>query len=269
MWGLGHELLAGLDVLGEGGEALVEEGLLGRVEVADRVDLTDGALRSEGDGRREVVAALVGVELALDVGAELDVLLAVHGAEERVGPLETGVRHREGGRAGAVLGLDDLVTAELDAVNELLQGLAALLDDLLAGRELRQERDDGRARVATDDGDDGVLRLGAGNAREEGRGTDNVEGGDTEEALRVVDAGLLENLGDDGDSRVDRVGDDSETGLRRNLGSGLGEVANDRGVGLIAGDSGGTRRISVRSHDKILPAGRSRYPEREVRADSR
>ena len=232
---LSHELLAGLDVLGEGREALVEEGLLGRVEVADRVDLTDGTLAGERDGRREEVAALVGVERALDVGAELDVLLAVHGAEERVSPLETGVGHREGRRTGTVLGLDDLVATELDAVHELLEGLATLLDDLLAGGELRQKGDDGRARVATDDGDVRVLGLGAGDSRQERRGTDNVEGRDTEEALRVVDAGLLEDLGDDRDGRVDRVGDDSEASLGRDLGGGLGEVANDRGVGLRGG----------------------------------
>jgi hypothetical protein len=36
--------------------------------------------------------------------------------------------------------------------------------------------------VTTDDGDVGLGGLGASNAGEEGRGTDDVEGGDTEEA---------------------------------------------------------------------------------------
>jgi hypothetical protein len=57
--------------------------------------------------------------------------------------------------------------------------------------------------VATDDGDVlgggvGVLELG-----DEARGTDDVEGGDTEEALGVVDALGLEDLGGDGDGGVD------------------------------------------------------------------
>jgi hypothetical protein len=202
------------------------------VELADGVDLGDGALGRELDGRREELDALVLVEGRLNVGAERDALLALHGAEERVGEVGTGVGHRESSRSGAVLGLDDLVTAVLDALDERGEGLAALLDNLLAGRELREEGDDGRARVATDDGDVGVLGLGAGDAREEGRGADDVESRDTEEALGVVDAGLLEDLGDDGDSRVDRVGDDADAGLGSDLGGSLGEITDDRGVGL-------------------------------------
>jgi hypothetical protein len=118
--------------------------------------------------------------------------------------------------------------------------------------------------VATDNGDvlvGGVVVLQLG---DEARGTDNVEGGDTEEALGVVDALGLEDLGGDGDGRVDlyrlararsetisqayRVGDDEDVGLGGVLSSGLGEVADDGGVGVeevvtghagLAGDTSG------------------------------
>jgi hypothetical protein len=57
--------------------------------------------------------------------------------------------------------------------------------------------------VAADDGD--VLRGGVRvlELRDEARGADDVEGGDAEEALGVVDARGLEDLGRDGDGGVD------------------------------------------------------------------
>lgn len=104
---------------------------------------------------REVLDALVGEERAVDEGGCDDALLAAEAAEERVGELGTGVRHRERGRSSAVLGLHDLVSTKLDAVDEFLVHLAR---DALAMPGLGKERDDGGARVATDDGDGRVLR---------------------------------------------------------------------------------------------------------------
>ncbi len=59
--------------------------------------------------------------------------------------------------------------------------------------------------MATDDGDVlggrvGVLQLG-----DEAGGADDVEGGDTEEALGVVDALGLEDLGGDGNGGVEQL----------------------------------------------------------------
>jgi hypothetical protein len=71
---------------------------------------------------------------------------------------------------------------------------------------LGEEGNDGSAGVATDDGDvlgGGVVVLDLG---DEAGSADNVEGGDTEEALGVVDALGLEDLGGDGDGGVDLVG---------------------------------------------------------------
>lgn len=68
-------------------------------------------------------------------------------------------------------------------------------------RGLREEGDDGYARVPADDGDDdrggdgGILHdLG-----DECGGAHDVEGRYAEETLGVEDAGLLEDFGDDGD----------------------------------------------------------------------
>ena len=93
---------------------------------------------AELDVRREVLDAVLGVQVALDERGDDDALLAAQRLEERVGELGTGVRHREGRAACAVLGLDDLVAAELDAVDErslLLRGNRRRQGRLCLGEE--------------------------------------------------------------------------------------------------------------------------------------
>ena len=84
--------------------------------------------------------------------------------------------------------------------------------------------------------------------RDETGSANNIEGGNTEQALGVVDSLGLEDLGYDWDSRVDRVGDDEDVGIWGRLSGGLCEVADDRGVGIeevvagharLSGDTGG------------------------------
>ncbi len=58
------------------------------------------------------------IRLDADVARGDDALLAFHGADDLCGELSTSVGHGEGRRARAALRLDDLVAAELDAVNE-------------------------------------------------------------------------------------------------------------------------------------------------------
>ena len=72
---------------------------------------------------------------------------------------------------------------------------------------LREERNDGDARVAANDGDVLVCGIGALDLRDEARCTNNVEGGDTEEALGVVDALRFEDFSTNGDGGVDLVGE--------------------------------------------------------------
>ena len=191
-------MLTLLDVLLEVDEAGVNEFLLVLVDLADGEDLLD-TLLAEADAGREEVNALVLVQRALDESGLDDVLDALGGLEEGLGHAGTGHGHGEGGGASAVLGLDDLVTTELDAVDESVAGLTGNVGVVGLG----EERDDGHARVATNDGDGLVGGVGALDLGDEARGTDDVEGGDTEEALGVVDALALEDFRDDGDGGVD------------------------------------------------------------------
>jgi hypothetical protein len=243
LWVLLDPLNTLLDVLGEVSDASVEEALLVVGDLADGVDLlnTVGAELNVGG---EVVAALVLEQRRVDKGGLDDVLLALGSLEERLGETGTGHGHGESGRTSTVLGLDDLVTTELDTVDVVLELLAL---KVVAG--LGEEGNDGSAGVTADDSDVlgggvGVLQLG-----DEAGGTDNVKGGDTKETLGVVDALGLEDLGGDGDGGIDLklskfgsapkrlewtygVGDDEDVGLGSVVSDGLGEVADDGGVGV-------------------------------------
>lgn len=99
-----------------------------------------------------------------------------------------------------------LVKMYLDSLGESLE---LVLGELNAGLGLRNQGDDGNSRVATDDWNvdlGGVQVLGLGN---ESVRADNVQGGNAEDPVGVVDASLLQNFGGNGHGAVDWVGDDS------------------------------------------------------------
>jgi hypothetical protein len=62
---------------------------------------------------------------------------------------------------------------------------------------------------------------------DESRRPDDVEGSDTEQLLLVVGSSSLEDFGEDGDGRVDRVRDDEDEGFGAVLGDAFGEVSAD------------------------------------------
>ena len=107
---------------------------------------------------------------------------------------------------------------------------------------MAEERDDGLAGVTTNDGDGELVGLLlAGNGSDEGLSADDIEGGDTEELLGVENAGLLEDLGGDGNGRVHGVGNDEDVGLGGVLCDALDEALDDTGVDLeevITGHAG-------------------------------
>jgi hypothetical protein len=87
--------------------------------------------------------------------------------------------------------------------------------------------------VTTDDGDGGLAGVGlASDLGNEGLCADNIECGDTEQLLGVELAGGLEDLGGDGNSAVDGVGDDEDKGVGAVFGNTLHEVSDNAGVDL-------------------------------------
>lgn len=185
-----------LDVLGEVLDADVDELLLVGGDIADGVDLLD-TVGAELDVGGEEVAALVLVERALDEGGLNDALLALSSAEQGLSEAGTGHGHGQSGGTSATLSLDNLVTTKLDAPDVVVKLLAL---ELVAG--LGEQGDNCGTRVTTDDGDVLVGGVRALQLGDEARGTDDIESGDTEEALGVVDTLGLEDLGGDGDGGV-------------------------------------------------------------------
>jgi len=181
------------------------------------------------------------------------------------------VGHGESGWASTLLGLDNLVTTELDTCLMLVMLIVELSipltvderiklvwGDVDAGLGLAEERHDGLARVSTDDGDVQVRRvLLAGDLGDKGLGTDDIEGGDTKELLGIEDTGLLEDLGGDWDGGVDRVGDDQDVCLGAVLGDTLNQTLDDAGVDLeevVTGHAGLAFSVSA-CHTDITCGG--------------
>lgn len=185
------------------------------------------AVGAELDVRRKVRHALVLVQRRVDVGGLDDVLLALRSLEQGLGEARTGHGHGEGSGTGTALCLHNLITTELHALDVVVT-LCAL--EIVAS--LAQHRYDGCAGVATNDQDVLVGGVGALKLADEAAGAHDVECGDTEQLLGVVDAGSLEDLGGDCDGAVDGVGNDQDGGVGAVLGSCLGEVADDGCVGV-------------------------------------
>mmetsp|Transcript_31587 Transcript_31587/g.57387 ORF Transcript_31587/g.57387 Transcript_31587/m.57387 type:complete len:212 (+) Transcript_31587:985-1620(+) len=95
--------------------------------------------------------------------------------------------------------------------------------------------------MATNDRDGHLVDIKATGLSNKGVGTDNIEGGDTDDLAGVVLAGPLEGLRGDGDGGVDGVGDDVEDGVGAVLGNGLNELLDNAGIGveeIVTGHSG-------------------------------
>jgi len=84
------------------------------LDVVDRLD----TIASEGNGRREERGLC---DARINIGTLSYVGLAIHTSENLCSEVSTGMGHRKSGGAIALLGLHDLITTELDAVDQLLQ----------------------------------------------------------------------------------------------------------------------------------------------------
>lgn len=118
---------------------------------------------------------------------------------------------------------------------------------------LGQEGNNGNTGVTANDCDFLVRGVGALELRDEAGGTNDVEGGDTEETLGIIDTLGLEDLfypairtprvraglerkktylSGNGDCRVHGISDNEDVGVRRMVRGGLGQVTDDGSVGV-------------------------------------
>lgn len=119
--------------------------------------------------------------------------------------------------------------------------------------------------MSSHNGDILIGRVGVSVLRDEAAGAYDVESGDAEEALGVVDAGGFKDFGADGYGGVDGVGDYEHVGFGGGGGDGFGEVADYRGVGVeeVCGDLLEADRIrgrllgrwKVYRHESCLASG--------------
>lgn len=177
----------------------------------------------------------------LDLGAAIDavevdegwldnVLLTGSTLEDGLGEPVASEGHGEGGRASSLFSLDDLVTAELDALDQV--GVLVLWDrDLWLNQ--REQWNDGLAGMAANNWDSELLWVSvAGDFGDEGLGSDNVEGGDTKELLGVENIVLLQNLSGNWNSGVDWVGDDENERVWSILSNASNQVLDNASVNL-------------------------------------
>ena len=120
------------------------------------------------------------------------------------------------------------------------QGSNVLLREVGSGH-VGQKGQDGGTGVATDHRYVGLGHIKFLVLGNKGVGTDDVQGGDAEEPLLVVDPLGLQGLGEDRHGGVHRVGDDQEHGLRAGLGAGICQALYDAGVDveeIVTGHAG-------------------------------
>lgn len=167
------------------------------------------------------------VQWRFNEGRLRDTSLTGTSPQESVGHTGASVGHRQSGRSRTLFGIDNLVATELDPLGESITGLTHNLRIFL-----REKGNDGKARVATSNGDAVVGWVRALDLGDEAGGANDVESGHTEETLGVVNLPGLKNLRNDGHGTVDRVGDDQHVGLRGVFSSSLSQITDDRGIGV-------------------------------------
>lgn len=147
----------------------------------------------------EKVDSLVLVERAFHECRLNNSLLTLRCLQQTLCESGAGHSHGEGGGASTILGLDNLITTKLNAVDKSIE----LISCDVGMARLRDQWHDGDSRVTTNHRDVLIGGVTALDLRDESGGTDDIEGGDTKETLGVVDTLGLEDLADNGDGGVD------------------------------------------------------------------
>ncbi|MBQ5153914.1 hypothetical protein EGM85_11720, partial [Macrococcus caseolyticus] len=162
------------------------------------------------------------------------------------------------------LSLHDLISSELDTVDKSIVSLAANVSML----RLAEERHNRGTGVTSDNRNELVLRICILDLRNKTRSTDKVESCNTEHTLRVVNAQLLQSLSDDGNGRVDRVGDDSNESLGADLASSLCEITNNGRISVEQVIAGHTKLEKWNANVRIGGKGTPRRKiKRSVKTD--
>lgn len=166
----------------------IKELLLIVRELANSLDLLDTILAKLNLGREvsDVVTnkllnglATLRVGIQVHIGAFNNTRLAIDGIQDSQCETSTSKGHGQGCRTGTSLGLDNLITTELNAIGDLLN---LLLRKLLSASDLGEKRKNGDTAVTSNNGDLEFSGLSTNQFRNKGGGTDNVESGNTKDS---------------------------------------------------------------------------------------
>lgn len=127
--------------------------------------------------RRASVKTAPALQTKPDQSQQLPNISRIHPRKQ----IKRTVSHGKGSRSGSILSLDDLISTELDPLDESSVRLSSLLNNRLSLSGLRENRDDGDSRVSTDNGHVGLSGEGTGDGGEEGGRSHDVKGRDSEE----------------------------------------------------------------------------------------
>jgi len=220
----------------------LNEALLVRGELSEREDLLYTVPSNlDPDGEEVDIGSKLTPDLvsSIRVGVQVhvtwgnDSFLALQRLDDQTGKFVAGLSHAECRASSSVFGLDDFIATELNAMGQRFDvGFGYAAWEGWFG--LREDRKDGHAGVTTEDGnfDCRSKREVVENLGEESGGSDDVEGGYTEESLGIKGATLLQNLGDNRDCRVDGVGDHKDKCFRAPLGDTLGQCSYNACIDL-------------------------------------
>merc|ERR1712130_727976 len=176
-----------LDTLNELRNGAGNDLLLVGGDFTKTVDLLNTVLTEENRGGEE---RRVG-NIRLNEGAFDNIRGTIESAQKEHGELSTSVGHGKGGRTSTILSLDNLIPTELNSVG---QGVALRVGEGGTSRVSGEEGNNGLASMSTNNGDIKVGDINTLELSNEGASTSNVQGGNTEQFVLVVDTRSVHNI---------------------------------------------------------------------------
>ncbi|KNC24672.1 hypothetical protein FF38_13572 [Lucilia cuprina] len=128
----------------------------------------------------------------LNIGAFNNVALAIQTSEQGASKTGTSISHRQSGGTSTSLGLNNFSTSFLDTYSQFFNGRLITLEGRLA---LRQYGQNGNTGMTTNYGNIDFLGINTQSFTDESTSTYNIQCGNTEKTLGIIDTSLeINNL---------------------------------------------------------------------------
>ena len=164
--------------------------------------------------------------VAFNIGAFNNAFFALQRANQRQAETCRRLAHRQGCRTATRLRFHHFGACVLNTFGQVSHFLLGKAH----ARDLRQQRQDGHARVTADNQHFHFRWLLAFQLSHEGIGTDDIQRSYAEQFVLVVNARFLQHFCCDGNGGVHRVGDDPDARFRAGFSDLLNQVFHDARV---------------------------------------